>query len=296
VSGSCYAFVVAILLLGVRCASGQERASPTQDGLDDVPAVLRAMVVPSPYRISRAARRATIEYRVQIDGMPDWFWPDTGEQRIRPARGATLLTICADCGREAPPSREQLQRALQPTPWLPSDDSVLVARARWARGVDARRRMQALVGVVRRRLDGPIRYDGYLDARTAFDARGGDCTEFALLLATLGRARGIPTRVVAGVAYGSRFVGARHAFGPHLWVQAWTGERWESFDAGGFRRGQRRDRAIEDRRHGATRIDRAAVLAAALNAIRRLRPARCAAPAGRVASDRVRSIRRSRDH
>jgi transglutaminase-like putative cysteine protease len=231
VSGSCYAFVVAILLLGVRCASGQERASPTQDGLDDVPAVLRAMVVPSPYRISRAARRATIEYRVQIDGMPDWFWPDTGEQRIRPARGATLLTICADCGREAPPSREQLQRALQPTPWLPSDDSVLVARARWARGVDARRRMQALVGVVRRRLDGPIRYDGYLDARTAFDARGGDCTEFALLLATLGRARGIPTRVVAGVAYGSRFVGARHAFGPHLWVQAWTGERWESFDA-----------------------------------------------------------------
>ena len=91
--------------------------------------------------------------------------------------------------------------------------------------------MRALVALVRRRMDGPMSYERYLSAREAFDARGGDCTEFALLLAALGRARGIPTRVVAGVAYGSRFVGARHAFGPHLWVQAWTGERWESFDA-----------------------------------------------------------------
>ncbi len=38
--------------------------------------------------------------------------------------------------------------------------------------------------------------------------------------------------MVAGLAYGSRFIGKPHAFGPHMWVQAWNGQRWVSYDAG----------------------------------------------------------------
>ena len=38
--------------------------------------------------------------------------------------------------------------------------------------------------------------------------------------------------MVAGLAYGSRFVGRAHAFGPHMWVQVWNAERWVSYDAG----------------------------------------------------------------
>jgi hypothetical protein len=58
-------------------------------------------------------------------------------------------------------------------------------------------------------------------AREAYDNRSGDCTEFAVLLAAAARARNIPTRLVAGLAYSSRFLGGQHVFGPHMWVQSW---------------------------------------------------------------------------
>lgn len=81
-------------------------------------------------------------------------------------------------------------------------------------------------------LSGPVVYSGYRSAREALQRREGDCTEYALLLAAAARSRRIPARVVGGMAYGSRFVGRAHAFGPHMWVQAWNGERWISYDAG----------------------------------------------------------------
>ncbi|MFT6552452.1 MAG: transglutaminase-like putative cysteine protease [Zhongshania marina] len=76
-------------------------------------------------------------------------------------------------------------------------------------------------------------YSGYATALEAYNSRQGDCTEHALLLATLARAAHIPARVVFGLAYtNERFLGRKYVFVPHTWVQAWTGERWESYDSG----------------------------------------------------------------
>jgi Transglutaminase-like superfamily len=47
----------------------------------------------------------------------------------------------------------------------------------------------------------------------------------------MGRAVGVPTRVVSGMVYARHFEGQRHVFVPHAWVQAWTGSGWQSFDA-----------------------------------------------------------------
>lgn len=193
---------------------------------------IRAIAVPSPYRLPDEARRGTIEFRlVQSSGAP-WPWPETGEQRSRRVGDEVLLTVCDTCGREAAPSEETLHASRQATSWLQSDDPVISRFARVAGAGSVDRRMQRLVRAVRQRLDGPVLYGGYASAREAFDQRSGDCTEFALLLAAAARARGIPARVVAGLAYGSSFVGAPHAFGPHMWVQAWDGQRWVSYDAG----------------------------------------------------------------
>ncbi len=62
--------------------------------------------------------------------------------------------------------------------------------------------------------------------------RSGDCTEFSVLLAALARSRGIPARIAVGFAYSDRFSGKKDVFSPHTWVQAWTGKRWVSYDAG----------------------------------------------------------------
>ncbi len=59
----------------------------------------------------------------------------------------------------------------------------------------------------------------------------GDCTEHAVLLAALGRARGLPSRVVVGLVYVPEMGGARHVFGFHMWTQFYIEGQWIDFDA-----------------------------------------------------------------
>lgn len=83
----------------------------------------------------------------------------------------------------------------------------------------------------------------------------GDCTESAVLLAAMLRARGIPSRCVTGLVYSAEpFAGQRDVFIYHMWTQAWieaedTGEdgangesaqaggRWVDLDAAMWRHG-----------------------------------------------------------
>jgi transglutaminase-like putative cysteine protease len=198
----------------------------------DVPAELRGLIVPAVSPVGPDDRANRIEYLLRIDGDPAWHLPVTDEQLIRRSEHGVMVAVCAGCrGGEAPPSLGALRQATLPTPWLQSDDAALVEFARRARGAGARRKMESLTKLVRARITQPLSYQHELNAADAFARRAGDSTEFALVLAALGRARGISTRIAAGLVYESRFAGSVAAFAPHTWVQAWTGERWESFDA-----------------------------------------------------------------
>jgi len=55
----------------------------------------------------------------------------------------------------------------------------------------------------------------------------GDCTEHAVLLAALARARGIPSRVAIGLVY----VPSESAFGFHMWNELYIRDRWVPLDA-----------------------------------------------------------------
>ena len=78
----------------------------------------------------------------------------------------------------------------------------------------------------------PVRsFIGYADAVQILKLGRADCVGFAIALTTLARARGIPARIVVGIAYTDRFSGRPEAFSPHAWAQAWDGERWASYDA-----------------------------------------------------------------
>jgi transglutaminase-like putative cysteine protease len=57
--------------------------------------------------------------------------------------------------------------------------------------------------------------------------RSGDCTEHAVLLAALARARGLPARVVVGLVY----VPSLGGFAYHMWNQIWCEGAWRFFDA-----------------------------------------------------------------
>lgn len=55
----------------------------------------------------------------------------------------------------------------------------------------------------------------------------GDCTEHAVLLAALARARGIPARVAIGLVYQP----ASQSFAYHMWNELWITDRWVPMDA-----------------------------------------------------------------
>jgi transglutaminase-like putative cysteine protease len=65
--------------------------------------------------------------------------------------------------------------------------------------------------------------------------RSGDCTEHAVVLAALLRAREIPSRVVTGLVYVEHFAGEDDVWSYHMWTQGWlegpAGGRWVDLDA-----------------------------------------------------------------
>ena len=59
------------------------------------------------------------------------------------------------------------------------------------------------------------------------ESLSGDCTEHAVLLAAMLRARQIPSRVVVGLVYAEKL----EAFGGHMWTEAYLDGHWLPLDA-----------------------------------------------------------------
>jgi transglutaminase-like putative cysteine protease len=76
---------------------------------------------------------------------------------------------------------------------------------------------------------------GFGTASEAARSRAGDCTEHAVLLCAMLRARDIPARVVSGLIYADQFAGENDVFGYHMWTRALletdAGPRWVDLDA-----------------------------------------------------------------
>jgi hypothetical protein len=163
---------------------------------------------------------------------------DLGDGRYRielPGAGAPAAGPDPD-GAAAPPASAALPapgpRDLARTDWLDYDSPAVAALLE---GIDLdlapASRMAALQERVYRHISTKNLRIGYASAGDAARLREGDCTEHALLLAALGRAAGVPTRVANGLAYTEDFGSGGPVFVPHAWVAAWTGERWQAFDA-----------------------------------------------------------------
>ncbi len=193
----------------------------------------------APVKISEAALRGKVRY--VLGGDFDITPPATGEQFVRPTNGGWQIDVCEACGQEATASEAELQQALQSNYWIAADNSEMQARVSNLLGRDIKRApssdavadMKILTRFVEQHMDKQPDYSGYATALEAYTTGKGDCTEHALLLASMARAAGIPARIAVGLAYNNeRFMGRKYVFVPHSWVQVWTGERWQSFDSG----------------------------------------------------------------
>ncbi len=70
---------------------------------------------------------------------------------------------------------------------------------------------------------------GFSTAAEVARSRQGDCTEHAVLLAAVCRARGIPARLAAGLVQVSDAQG--FAMNYHMWTLIWDGKHWRPVDA-----------------------------------------------------------------
>ena len=165
------------------------------------------------------------------DGSTPLALPDTDEQRVVRDGKSTIVTIgTARASRTTEPPRAD---EFLPNDWLQSKAPEIAELARRATG-DARtplERMRRIEDFVRDYIDTKSLDIGYASALEVARKPQGDCTEHAVLVAALGRASGIATRVVDGLAYAPGFAGKEQVFVPHAWAQAWVEERWQSFDA-----------------------------------------------------------------
>ena len=193
--------------------------------------LLESTMVSAPRALSREERNGEIETRLVLKRAVETSVPNAAEQRSK-AEGKLgwLVNVNPDAVRDRDRPSASDRSASR---WLESDHEELAKLARDATsGVSGDfARMMALEKFVRGYITNKSLRVGYASALETVRSKEGDCTEHALLLAALGRAIGIPTRVASGLAYAETFAGRSNVFVPHAWAQAWVGDHWESFDA-----------------------------------------------------------------
>lgn len=193
--------------------------------------MLRAATVDSPRWLPSYVRSVPMRYRIHVSGNIGQPFITTDEQKVTALGGDDWMIDVgvAHPGRQAPPQPADSK----PNAWLQSDAPAIRRLATTAvRGArDDLQRMRRMRQFVSGYITGHGLDVGYASALEVLRSREGDCTEYAVLLAAMARAQGIPARVVSGMVYVDRFGGESRLFIPHEWVQAWVDGRWQSFDA-----------------------------------------------------------------
>ena len=184
--------------------------------------------------ISDAHRAKELHYRVSLaDADPAKLFIADQSQQVTPVDPHTA-EIVVRAVRPDDPAKVDAAAAVtdddrQPNSFVQSDDSRIVAMAREAAPAekDPWRTAVALEHYVHEKV--AIKNYSQTFATAAEVARSleGDCTEHAVLLAALLRARGLPARVVIGLVY----VPNLQAFAFHMWTEVSIHDRWIGLDA-----------------------------------------------------------------
>jgi len=193
-----------------------------------VPSVMKKSIV----RIPASAMHAHIRYRFKFQSGIEFYPPETAEQSASVEGGFTTLDICDDCGPGLPSDPTYLADARKPTVWLQSDSPKLkaIAASVGDMKVSDARKMELLRQTAKPYL-GRVDFTGHYSALETLSRHAADCTEAAVLLAALGRAIGIPTRVADGLVYSREsYHGVSNAWMPHSWTLAYVDGKWRSFD------------------------------------------------------------------
>jgi transglutaminase-like putative cysteine protease len=215
--------------------------------------VLQASLVPVEAPFESAHRQRRVRYEVRVTGSPaQGLFRASSQQNVKVIDEHTVeLDVRAQAGGSSTSESGSAEagstesdgssRALSgaddrptkgdeaPGSLIQSDDARIVAMAAEAAAemsdtVELARRLEAYV---HDKIENKSFALGFASAAEVAENLEGDCTEHAVLLAALCRARAIPARVAIGLVH----LPTASGFAFHMWTEVWTGDRWLSLDA-----------------------------------------------------------------
>ncbi|MBN2579009.1 MAG: transglutaminase domain-containing protein [Pirellulales bacterium] len=196
--------------------------------------IFSATAIPVDRPIPQAHETQKIRYRVHLSGGdPAKVFPKGPSQRVKgiDAHTAEITVYAVRPGRPDnpdapadPPTAEDRK----PNGNVQSDDPRIKKLAREAAGkeTDPWRIAVALEHFVKNYIRLTDYSQVFSTAAEVAESREGDCSEHAVLLAALCRARGLPARVAVGLVYVER----SQEFAYHMWTEAHIGQKWIPLD------------------------------------------------------------------
>lgn len=194
--------------------------------------------------LDRPHQTRRVRYRVDLEGgNPAEVFAAGPSQQVRPVgpHSAEITVVAIRPGTpadnpagaatksagstadDAPPGDKERE----PNNWIQSDHPQIVAAAQEAAGnlADPWQAACALERYAHRCIRRPGFAQAFDTAADVLASGEGDCTEHAVLLAALARARGIPARVAIGLVYQNQ------QFLYHMWTELYVAGRWIPMDA-----------------------------------------------------------------
>ena len=171
-----------------------------------------------------AAKISRLRLRLKNVSLEGFELDDGRQKRINDVVEITREKIERSDSYRIPLSDDSLREYLQPTAFIQSDDSGIIATVRRIIG-DERDAQQAVLKISRW-MQTAIEKVPTMSIPSAVEVlrtRRGDCNENAVLFAALCRAAGIPSRMCAGIVY------LNGSFYYHAWDEVYL-NRWISID------------------------------------------------------------------
>jgi hypothetical protein len=202
--------------------------------------LISKVILSSPAALNKAALGGTLVYTIKpTSPTAELKFLDDANQSVKTADDKTItLTIRPTPAPKNAPifykgKDPTALEALKPSSYVQSDHKTIKALAKKAIGdaKDAATAATRIEKFVRSYIKTKNLTVGYASAVEVAQSREGDCTEHAVLTASLCRAVGIPAQVVIGLAYVNGFAEHRNVFGPHAWNRAFIGGKWVGLDS-----------------------------------------------------------------
>jgi transglutaminase-like putative cysteine protease len=153
-------------------------------------------------------------------------------QKVKTAKGSTFeMEISASKGpKKGMPAAKVADEFLQSSYYITSADPKVKELAKKAVGkeTDAWRMALAIEKWVFVNMRG-TNDEGLAPASRVAKTLEGDCTEYAMLMAAMCRAQGIPSKTAIGLIYTDTAKGPAMAF--HMWTEVWVQDQWIPLDA-----------------------------------------------------------------